>query len=95
MSPRRKERELVAGRMFLAPAEGRLVRLHGQLAKNPSFWVTNVEVLWSFERIDGAIVPVSLKSNAHVRFLGPATMHMTYQYSEIDGHAVSARKYLH
>jgi hypothetical protein len=90
LSPRRKERELVAGRMFLAPEEGRLVRLHGRLAKNPSFWVTNVEVLWSYDRIDGAIVPVSLKSNAHVRFLGPATMHMTYRYSEIDGHAVSA-----
>ena len=89
LSPRRKQRELVAGRMFLAPEEGRLVRLQGQLAKNPSFWITNVEVLWSYDRIDAAIVPVSLKSNAQVRFLGPATMHMTYRYSEIDGHPVS------
>jgi hypothetical protein len=47
--------------------------------------------LWSYDRIDGAIVPVSLKSNAQVRFLGPATMQMTYQYSEIDGHPVSTR----
>jgi hypothetical protein len=91
LSPRRKERELVAGRMFLAPEEGRLVRLEGRLAKNPSFWVTNVEVLWSYDRIYGAIVPVSLKSNAHVRFLGPATMKMTYRYSEIDGHTVTSR----
>jgi hypothetical protein len=89
LSPRRKQRELVAGRMFLAPEEGRLVRVQGQLAKNPSFWITNVEVLWSYDRIDGAIVPVSLKSNAQVRFLGQATMHMTYRYSEIDGHPVS------
>jgi hypothetical protein len=91
VSPRRKERALVAGRMFLAPEEGRLVRLHGQLAKNPSFWITNVEVLWSYDRIDGAIVPVSLTSNAQVRFFGPATMQMTYRYFEIDGHAVSLR----
>jgi hypothetical protein len=76
--------------MFLAPEEGRLVRLQGRLARNPSFWITNVEVLWSYDRIDGAIVPVSLKSNAHVRLLGPATMQMTYQYSEIDGHVISA-----
>jgi hypothetical protein len=89
LSPRRKERELVAGRMFLAPDEGRLVRLHGQLAKNPSFWITNVEVLWSYDRIDGAVVPVSLTSNARVRFLGAATMRMTYHYSEIDGRTVS------
>jgi hypothetical protein len=89
LSPRRKERELVAGRMFLAPDEGRLVRLEGQLAKNPSFWITNVEVLWSYDSINGAIVPVSLISNAQVRFFGAATMRMTYRYSEIDGHAVS------
>jgi len=89
LSPRRKERELVAGRMFLAPEEGRLVRIQGQLAKNPSFWITNVTVLWSYDSIDGAIVPVSLESNAHVRFMGPAAMRMTYRYSEIDGHPVS------
>lgn len=91
LSPRRKERELVAGRMFLAPDEGRLVRLQGQLAKNPSFWITNVEVLWSYDSINGAIVPVSLMSNAQVRFLGPATMQMTYHYSEIDGRAAISR----
>jgi hypothetical protein len=90
LSPRRKERELVAGRMFLAPEEGRLVRLQGQLAKNPSFWITNVEVLWSYDSIGGTIVPVSLKSNAQVRFFGAATMHMTYQYLEIDGRPTSS-----
>jgi hypothetical protein len=88
--PRRKERILVKGNIFLEPYDGRLVRLQGQLASSPSFWVTDVKILRSYERIGGTVVPVALESTAHVRFLGPATLRMTYSYSEIDGHPVAA-----
>jgi hypothetical protein len=33
---------------------------------------------------------MTLESNAHVRFLGPATLRMTYVYSHIDGRHVVA-----
>ena len=88
LSPRRKERILVAGTMFLQPKDGRLVRLQGQLAKSPSFWIKNVDIVRSYDRIAGVVVPVALESSAQVRFLGPATLRMTYVYSEIDGQAV-------
>ena len=46
LSPRRKDRVLVAGGAS-QPFDGALVRLQGRLAKSPSFWVKNVEiVLW-------------------------------------------------
>jgi hypothetical protein len=89
LSPKRKERVLVAGTMFLQPDVGDLVRLQGQLAKNPSFWVRNVQIVRSYKRIEGVVVPVTLESTAHVRILGPASLRMTYSYSEIDGHRVS------
>jgi hypothetical protein len=88
LSPRRKERALLSGSMFLRPGEGELVRLQGRLAKNPSFWVRDVDILRKYSRIHGALVPVALESKAHVRFLGPATFRMTYRYVEIDGHTV-------
>jgi hypothetical protein len=88
LSPRRKERSLVSGKMFLQPDDGSLVRVQGVLAKSPSFWIKNVEIVRSYARVEGAVVPVSLESNAHVRFLGPATLRMTYVYSHIDGHRV-------
>jgi hypothetical protein len=88
LSPRRREAVLVAGTMFLQPDDGRLVRLQGQLVKSPSFWIKNVEIVRSYERIAGTVVPVTLESKAQVRLLGPATLRMTYVYSEIDGHAV-------
>jgi hypothetical protein len=75
--------------MFLQPDDGRLVRLQGQLAKSPSVWVKNVEIVRSYERIAGTVMPVTLESTAHVRLLGPATLRMTYVYSEVDGRAVT------
>ena len=41
LSPKRKERALLSGTMFLQPDGGDLVRLQGRLAKDPSFWVRN------------------------------------------------------
>ena len=88
--PRRKERVLVAGTMFLQPTDGDLVRLQGRLAKSPSFWIKNVDITRSYERIGGVVVPVALESTAQVRLLGPASLRMTYVYSEIDGHPVGS-----
>jgi hypothetical protein len=87
VSPRRKERTLVSGHMFLAP-DGRLVRLQGQLAKSPSFWIRNVAIVRTYDRIAGRIMPVALESHAQMRMFGRATLHMTYRYSHINGRPV-------
>jgi hypothetical protein len=88
LSPRRKDRVLVAGAMFLQPNDGGLVRLQGRLAKSPSFWVKNVDIVRSYRRIAGTDLPVALESKAELRLLGPATLRMTYVYSEVDGRPV-------
>jgi hypothetical protein len=89
LSPRRRERVLVSGRMFLAPGDGRLVRLEGQLAKSPSFWITNVTIVRTYDRIAGRVMPVAMESHAQMRMLGRATLRMTYQYSHVNGRLVS------
>lgn len=88
VSPRRKERVLVAGQMFLKPEDGRLVRLEGQLAKSPSFWIRNVAIVRTYDRIAGSVVPVALESHAQLRVMGRGTLNMTYQYSHINGRPV-------
>ena len=90
LSPKRKEPALVAGTMFLQPVDGDLVRVQGRLAKSPSFWVKDVQIVRSYRRIQGVVVPIALESTARVRMLGPATLRMTYSYSEIDGNSVAA-----
>lgn len=88
LSPRRSEPALVSGTMFLKPGGGDLVRLEGRLAKSPSFWIKNVDIVRTYERIHGVIVPVALESTAQVRFHGDARLRMTYVYTEIDGRPV-------
>ena len=88
LMPRRKERALVAGVMLLRPDQGQLVRVEGRLAKNPSFWVRNVDIVRTYRRIGGVVVPVAMNSTAHIRFFGPATFRMTYSYAEINGQPV-------
>ena len=89
VSPRRKERVLVAGQMFLMPEDGRLVRLQGQLAKSPSFWIRNVAIVRTYDRIAGIVVPVAMESHAQIRLMGSATLNMSYEYSHINGRPVS------
>jgi hypothetical protein len=81
--PLRKERSLIAGRLFLT-ADGVLQRVEGQLAKNPSFWVTRVNVVRTYRQINGTLMPVCLETTARLRFLGSSSLRMTYSYSEID-----------
>jgi len=85
LSPRRRGRVLLTGTMFLEPTDGALVRLEGRLARSPSFWVKDVDIVRTYERVGGIIVPVALESKAQVRFLGEASFRMTYVYSEIEG----------
>ena len=90
LSPKRKERMLITGMMFLDPDDGALVRLQGRLAKSPSFWVKSVQIVRSYKRINNVVLPVKMETNARLRMLGPATLRMTYAYLEIDGHPAGA-----
>jgi hypothetical protein len=88
---RKGEVGLIYGNIFLQPGTGDLVRVEGRLAKNPSFWVSQVDVSWTYAKVHNDIVlPVSLHSVAKVKMFGPSTFHMTYDYRSVDGQAVSA-----
>ena len=81
--PLRKDRALIAGRMFLTTA-GELRRVEGRLARNPSFWVTRVDIVRSYRPINGVLMPVLLETRARLRLLGAAELRMAYRYSSID-----------
>jgi hypothetical protein len=83
IQPLRKDRSLIAGRLFLT-VDGDLRRVEGRLAKNPSFWITRVNVVRTYRRINGVLMPVSLDTTAQLRLLGSSALRMTYRYSHID-----------
>ncbi len=89
LQPRRKERPLIIGRLLIRPENGELVRIEGRLAGNPSFWVKRVNIVRSYRRLNGVLVPVLLESTAQLRLLGQSTLRMTYRYSEIDNQVIA------
>jgi hypothetical protein len=88
ITPKRKHLLLVAGALVLSPLDGDLLRVEGRVSKNPSFWVSRVDVVRRYGRIDGVRVPLALESVAHVRIAGASEMTTTYHYTSINGEPV-------
>jgi len=88
VTSRRPDVMLINGSIFLKPETGDLVRLEGRLAKAPSFWIRQVDVVRCYQRIAGVRLPVSLEAVAKVRMGGRNTFHMTYQYETVNGRRV-------
>jgi hypothetical protein len=85
ITPKRKDVLLVDGWLFVTQDDGDLVRIEGQLSKNPSFWTRRVEIVRRYERVGGVHVPVETESVAQVLIAGRSTFRMTYEYETING----------
>jgi len=90
LQPRRKDQLLVDGFVLVTPGNAEVVRIEGRLAKNPSFWITRVEIVRRYESVLGFNVPVEVSSEAQMRIFGPSSFRMRYRYESIHGIAVPA-----
>ena len=91
VKPKRKDELLVDGVIILTPDTGDLLRVEGRLAKSPSFWTGRIEVVRTYDRIDGVRVPVRTESVAQVKMAGASTFAMSYEYETINGRRVGSR----
>lgn len=89
VAPLRRALNLIDGEMVMSPATGAVSHVRGQLSKSPSFWIRRVDVDWTYEKVGGAMMAVSLVSVAQVRMFGQATFRMTYRYESVDGRPVA------
>ncbi len=89
IKPKRKDVMLIDGRMVLSP-EGELLRVEGLLARNPSFWTSQVHVTRHYSRVDGVRVPIATESIAKVKLVGRSRLNVDYEYASVNGRAVSA-----
>lgn len=90
LTPLRKGPGIVAGSVLIDPADGRLRQIEGRLVKNPSFWLRNVDVVWQYARLGGAVVPVEVSSTGRVRMFGASSFRMQYDYESIAGRSVAS-----
>jgi hypothetical protein len=77
---------VVEGRRFVVtPDTAELVRAEGRLAAAPSFWISRVDVVRHYRRIQGHRVQVRLESVAHIRLLGEVRVVVDFDYEMVDG----------
>lgn len=87
IKPKRKDVMLIDGRMVLS-SDGELLRIEGVLAKNPSFWTSQVTVTQHYARVDGVRVPTSTESIAKVKLAGRSRLNVQYEYESINGRSI-------
>jgi hypothetical protein len=83
--PRRRDRRLLDGIVVVTANDADIVRVEGRLARNPSFWLTRVDLVRRFRRLNGHRVVVRVESVAHIRFLGDVRLTVDFDYETIDG----------
>ena len=88
IKPKRKDSMLIDGRMVLSP-EGDLLRVEGLLAKNPSFWTSQVHITRHYARVEGVRVPIATESIAKVKLAGRSRLNVAYEYESVNGRLVT------
>jgi hypothetical protein len=91
LTPRRKDKLLVDGWIFLRPEDGNLMELNGRLAKSPSWWVNQVQIVRRYQLMGDVRVPIELQSVADVKIAGRSTFAMTYTYEMVNGKQISPK----
>jgi len=86
--PRRTRAGLLDGSFVVTSETADLVRVEGRLVRNPSFWVTRVDVVRHYRRIRGHRVVVRIESVSRIRLFGPVRLTVDFDYEMIEGEEV-------
>jgi len=85
---RRKDILLIDGAIFLRPADGELLRMEGELSKQPSIWTRHVRIDRRFQRVAGIRMPVVLDASGSIIFFGQSSYRARYEYETVNGERV-------
>jgi hypothetical protein len=84
--PRRMEKHLLHGNIWVDASTYLLRRFEGELAKSPSWWVRDVSVTFVYGDVGGMWLQTATEAAADVRILGRASMvsrDVKYKISEL------------
>lgn len=68
--PRRKEKDLFEGKIWIDVQDYAIVRIEGHPAKRPSFWIAREDSVRQYQKIDGFWLPQTDETTVHVRLYG-------------------------
>jgi len=70
LNPRRDDKELIRGRVWIDAGTYNIRRVEGNPAKNPSWWIRDLHLLMSFDEVNGMWLRTFTYAIANVRFKG-------------------------
>ena len=74
LNPKREEKDLLKGKLWVDSASYNIVRLEGSLVKTPSWWIHDLYILMNFTEVDGMWLRTFTHAVANVRFKGKYVM---------------------
>jgi hypothetical protein len=95
--PRKDNKFLYRGKIWVDAEEFAVVRMEGQPAKSPSFWIKDTDIDSNWQRLSGFWFIQHTRSVSHIRLGGTATLTIDYRDYQITaggsakGHGQSAQ----
>jgi len=92
--PRRKEKNLIRGNLWVDAGTYLLQRAEGAPAKSPSWWVKNPRIVLFYGDVGGMWLQTGLEGTANVRIFGPFTIvssDVKYEIGEVVADASPGR----
>jgi hypothetical protein len=74
LQPKRKEKDLIAGKAWIDKHSFLVRRIEGEIAKTPSWWLKKVRLKLAFGDYEGTWIQTSMEAVADVRIVGPHTL---------------------
>lgn len=81
--PRTDDRLLFRGKVWVDANEFAVVRIEGEPAESPSFWIKRTEIRHNYRKVNGFWLPSENRSTSFMRFGGRAELAIEYQKYDI------------
>lgn len=91
-NPKRSEKYLFKGKIWIHASEFAIVKIAGQPAKNLSFWIKRVDFVRRFQKVGEFWLPLKDESTTQVRIAGTNFLTVDYDHYEIAQSAIASKK---
>ncbi len=85
LSPKHETTELLKGKAWVDSDNFLVVKVEGEPAKNPSWWIKDLKIAIDYGRADGVWLPLATRATADIRLLGTHTL----TSKDVEVHAVA------
>jgi hypothetical protein len=83
IKPKRKDKYLINGDIWLDGADYAMSRVHGSPSQHVSIWVSRVDIDERFSPIDGVWLANKLESSSSIRLVGDFLLQVEYRYEAV------------